>query len=91
VREDAEETEGESKAEERAAEAEHETFKEELLDDAGAAGSECSADGDLALTYGAAREQEACDIDARDDPEECRGSEEGEKSAADLGLTREEA
>jgi hypothetical protein len=56
------------------------------VDDTEATGSECSADGDLTLTYGATGQEKACDIDAPDDPEECRGGEEGDKSAADLGL-----
>jgi hypothetical protein len=84
VRKEIQETEGEPEAEKTAGEAQHETFEKELLDDPDAAGTECSPDGDLALTYGATGQEKACDIDARDDPEKCRGSEEGDKSAAHL-------
>jgi len=57
-----------------------------LLDDAEATGSECSADGDLTLTYGGTGQEKTGYVDAGDDPEECRGGEEGEESVADLRL-----
>ena len=57
-----------------------------MLDDAEATGSECSADGDLTLTYDATSQEKTGDVNAGDDPEECRGGEEGEESMADLGL-----
>ena len=57
-----------------------------MLDDTEATGSECSADGDLTLTYGTTGQEKAGDVDAGDDPEQCRGGEESEESVANLRL-----
>src|SRR4051812_21171085 len=88
MREETKKAQSERETEEAATHAKHEAYEEKLLNDAEAARAEGSTNSDLSLTHVAPREKQARHVDARDDPEKCRSSEERQKSAANFRLNK---
>ena len=73
------------KAEDASAEREHEALGEQLANDADAAGTHGSADGELPLAAGGTHEQQIGDVGAGDEQDEAHSSEQNEQRGAGVG------
>src|ERR1700761_1850448 len=74
---------GEAETEDGTCTGEDKAFEEELADDAGTAGAESTADGELFGAGGGAREQQVGEIDACDEQDGSDGAPEDDKRAAE--------